>query len=115
MTSQEWHTVAEVYEIPEGTVHAVTFENTPIAIFRVDGQFYAIEDRCTHADVALSDGYVEGHIVYCPLHGANFDVISGQALCPPAYEPVRTFALRLVDEFVQIARTSPTTEETSQS
>lgn len=98
----QWIEVATIYEIPENAVLSVEVEGLELAIFRIDGAFYAIEDLCTHADAALSDGFIEGSVVYCPLHGAKFDVKTGRALCPPAYEPVRVFPLRLQDERIEV-------------
>lgn len=98
----EWTHVADIYEIPEGKAHTVELKGVEIAIFRVEGSFYAIRDLCTHADVALSGGYVEGCIVHCPRHGGQFDLRTGEAMCPPVFEPVRTFPLRLRDERIEL-------------
>lgn len=67
----------------------------PVAIFKVDSEFFAIEDTCTHADFSLSEGYVEDGIVECPLHMAKFCVRTGGVVCSPATEPVKTFAVRV--------------------
>jgi 3-phenylpropionate/trans-cinnamate dioxygenase ferredoxin component len=66
-------------------------EDPAIAVFNVAGTFYAISDICTHAEASLSEGTVDGETVECPLHGACFDLRTGEALTPPAVEPVQTF------------------------
>ncbi len=68
----------------------------PIIVVRCEAGYFAVEDRCTHDGEALAGGEIdtEGCRIVCPRHGAQFCLRSGQALTPPAYEPVRTFAVR---------------------
>jgi 3-phenylpropionate/trans-cinnamate dioxygenase ferredoxin subunit len=73
--------------------------DTAIAVFNLDGELYALEDRCSHEDFELSAGHFdagEGSIE-CVLHGARFDVRDGRALCAPAYEPVAKFPVKVED------------------
>jgi len=98
----EWLNVAPVEELPAGTFRVVDLEDTAVAVFNVDGEFYAIEDVCTHDYGQLSGGAFEGCEIACPRHGAQFDVRTGEALTPPAYEPVETFPVRVEGEMVQI-------------
>lgn len=83
--------VAEVHEIPEGRCKRVLVKRHPIAVFHVEGAFYAIDDTCSHADASLSEGEIVGCQVACPLHGARFDIKTGEALTLPAVTPVETF------------------------
>ena len=72
---------------------------TPILVFNLDGDLYALEDRCSHEDFELSSGVLdpaEGS-VECVLHGARFDVRDGRALCAPAYSPVPKFPVKIED------------------
>jgi 3-phenylpropionate/trans-cinnamate dioxygenase ferredoxin component len=73
-----------------------------IAVFRTEFGWKAIEDRCSHADVRLSDGWVEGHCVSCPWHGAQFDLVTGEALSGPAQRPVRTFPILIHEGHVSV-------------
>ena len=66
-----------------------------IAIVRSGGKLYAIEDVCTHDGEALTGGEVEGGEIVCPRHGARFCLRTGEALTPPAYEPVRVFEIKI--------------------
>lgn len=65
-----------------------------IAVFNVDGELFAIEDRCSHQEARLSDGFVEGCAVECPLHASLFDLRTGKPGGPPATTPVRVFSVR---------------------
>ncbi|MEO0563824.1 MAG: Rieske 2Fe-2S domain-containing protein, partial [Chloroflexota bacterium] len=77
-----------------------------VLLFMIDGEFYAYEDRCSHADVTLNDGQIDlkSCQITCPKHGATFDIKTGEALTPPAIVPVVTFDVRVEGENIQIAR-----------
>lgn len=98
----DWIDVAATVDLPPGTCRTVDAAGTPIAVFNIDDKYYAIEDRCTHDDGTLSDGKVIGCEIICPRHQARFSLRSGAALCPPAYEPVATFPVRIADGTVQV-------------
>lgn len=70
---------------------------TPISVFNADGEFYAIDDTCSHQDASLADGWLEGCFVECPLHAALFDLRTGMPSCLPAKKALRTYPV-LVDE-----------------
>ena len=74
----------------------------PIAVFNVDGEFYAIDDTCTHQDASLADGWLEGCAVECPLHASCFDLRTGMPSGPPAKAPVRTHPVAVVDGMVHV-------------
>ena len=69
--------VCDVDEIPQGEGYSYKVNNMVVAVFHVDGQFYAIEDACPHMGASLSTGYLEGCVVSCPLHAWRFDVRDG--------------------------------------
>src|SRR5260370_40022966 len=72
-------------DVAPGGVLRVVVEDTPIAIFNVDGEYYAIGDTCTHEEFSLADGeLVDNFTVECALHGAQFDIRTGRALTLPA-------------------------------
>ena len=97
-----WTRVDAVEELPPGSWRTVEVEDTLIAVFNLDGEYHAIENVCTHEYAELTDGEVRGGIVTCPIHGAEFDVRTGEALSPPAYEPVPTFPIRVHDGAVEV-------------
>ncbi len=80
--------VAETNEVPPGTAKSVAVEGRAVALFNIDGTYYAIGDTCTHRGGRLSEGAVEGKVGTCPWHGATYDVTTGNVLGPPASEGV---------------------------
>lgn len=98
----EWVDVAPCEELPPGSWRTVEMEGTHIAVFNVGGEYYAIEDVCTHDGGILSGGEVHGAEVTCPRHGARFSLVTGEALTPPAYEDVATFPVRVQGGMVQV-------------
>ena len=81
--SYSWLEVANVDEIPVGTMKHVEVNDREIAIANVNGKFYAIDDRCGHMNARLSLGGLRGNIVTCPQHGAQFDVTTGRKQAEP--------------------------------
>ncbi len=82
--------VGEIADIPVGESVRVQGSVAAIAVFNVDGELYAIDDTCTHQDASLSDGWLEGCAVECPLHAACFDLRTGMPSGLPAKTAVRT-------------------------
>ena len=78
--------VASVGEVPPGAARRVSVAGRTIALFNLDGRFYALDDRCPHEGGFLSLGALEGSRVSCPVHGAVFDLRTGRAVEPPAGE-----------------------------
>lgn len=87
--------VAEANEVPPGTAKAVEADGRRIALFNHGGGYYAIDDVCTHRGGPLSEGAVEGTVVTCPLHGATFDITTGNVLGPPASEGVASYKVQI--------------------
>ncbi len=73
-----------------------------IALFRVEDTYYAIDDTCTHKGGPLSEGVLEGTQVTCPWHGARFDVCSGAVEGPPAKTGVKSYAVRVTGEDIEV-------------
>lgn len=97
-----WTRVASAADVPKGGLSAVTTGNARIVLANVDGEFHALEDRCSHQDFPLSSGELEGCELECPFHGATFDVRSGRATRLPAVRPVRTYDAQVVDGQVYV-------------
>lgn len=97
-----WIDVAAVDEFAPGSCRVVDADDVPIAVFNLDGRFYAIEDNCTHEDAELCGGQIDGDEIVCPLHGARFSIITGTVTGPPAYENLRTFAVHVANGRVQV-------------
>jgi 3-phenylpropionate/trans-cinnamate dioxygenase ferredoxin subunit len=75
-----------------------------IGVFNCDGELFAIEDRCSHDDGPLAEGDWEPDecIVVCPRHGSRFDIRTGRPLTLPAFEPVDTYPVHVVDGVVRV-------------
>ena len=97
-----WITVAKVNELAPGQYKTLEIDGEPIAVFNIDGKFYAIQDVCTHDGGVLTGGTVEGSIITCPRHGAQFDITTGAVLRMPAFEPLPTYEVRVEGDEVQI-------------
>jgi nitrite reductase/ring-hydroxylating ferredoxin subunit len=80
-------------DLVEGDVKVCDVGGKPVMVCRSLGVLRAIEDLCSHADTTLSDGYLSGAIITCPLHGAQFDVRDGSHLGPPAYTGVQCYTV----------------------
>jgi 3-phenylpropionate/trans-cinnamate dioxygenase ferredoxin subunit len=77
-------------------------EGVPVVVVRCKGELYAVEDRCTHDGESFTGAQIEDCEIVCPRHGSHFCLRTGEALSPPAYEPVRTFRVRIENGRVQI-------------
>jgi len=97
-------TVCPVEELPPGEVKIVHDGTLAIGVFNVDGEYYAIEDRCSHDDGPLAEGDFEPDelVVICPRHGSRFDLRTGRPLSLPAYIPVDTFEVKVEDGLVRV-------------
>jgi len=75
-----------------------------VGVYNLNGEFYALEDRCSHDDGPLCEGDFDpaGGVAICPRHGANFDIRTGRPLTLPAFLPVETFAVRVEDGLVKL-------------
>jgi 3-phenylpropionate/trans-cinnamate dioxygenase ferredoxin subunit len=98
----EWIDVASEAELTPGERRVVETPAGPIAVFNLDGDYFAIEDLCTHDGGELASGRCEGDQIICPRHGARFCIRDGRALTPPAYEDIETFPVRVHEGNVQV-------------
>lgn len=98
----EWIVVASTEELTPGTSRIVDADGTRIAVFNLDGEFFAIEDVCTHDGGDLTGGCLDGDVIVCPRHGARFSIRTGEALTAPAFEPTTAFPVRVEGGVVQV-------------
>ena len=89
--------------LPPGGKLLAEIDGRAIAVFNVDGSYYAIDDVCTHDGGPLAEGDLQGAESRCPRHGARFDVRTGKALCFPAFEPVPTHRVEVRGDDVLVA------------
>ena len=89
-------------ELAEGTVLRVDLEGEPVAIARVEGEVCAVSDTCTHEEASLAEGFLEGHVIECPRHGACFDLRDGRVLSLPAVKALRTYPVKIEDDMIWV-------------
>lgn len=98
----EWHKVATLSDIDPDYPSRIKIGKRDIALYRVEASVYATGNVCSHAFALLSDGFVEGFEIFCPLHGGSFDVRTGEPKSPPCMEPIDTFPCRIEGDDVYI-------------
>ncbi len=100
--SEQWVFVCATSQLLPGERIVAWDGDTPIMVVNYDGDFYALEDKCSHEDFELSAGNYDGDdaTIECVLHGAKFDVRDGRPLCAPAYEPVVRFPVKVENDGV---------------
>jgi 3-phenylpropionate/trans-cinnamate dioxygenase ferredoxin subunit len=100
--SADWVPAARLADLPEGAAVRVDLGTEPVCLVRTEGKVYAIRDVCSHADVPLSEGEVEGTTVECWLHGSRFDLTTGKPSGLPATEPVPIYDTTIEGETVLV-------------
>jgi 3-phenylpropionate/trans-cinnamate dioxygenase ferredoxin subunit len=96
--------VARLEDIPaDAPLGIETIDGDKICLIRLDGEVYAMEDRCSHRDFPLSNGHLDGDQLECAWHGARFDVRTGRPLSLPAIRPVRVYEVRVEEGDVYVA------------
>ncbi len=99
----EYVTVATTDELKPGERIIVEIGRRWIAVFNVDGKYYAIADLCPHDDGPLADGELTDCVIECPRHGAQFDISTGKVLSPPALVDIPTYSVRVEGDEIQVA------------
>src|SRR5712692_1197368 len=94
--------VAGTEEVPPGAGKVVRAGDKVLALFNLDGTFYALDNRCTHVGGPLGEGAVEGNLVTCPWDGSIFNIATGEVVGPPARRPVATFQVRVEKDEVLV-------------
>ena len=98
----EFRKAARTEDVPAGQRKMAKVGGKRIALFNIDGNYYAIDDTCTHKGGPLSEGQVAGTTVTCPWHHSSFDLRTGDAMTPPAEVGVSTYNVRVVDDDIEI-------------
>ena len=95
MSDVTFHQVATTDQLDEDEAIQVIVDGKEIAIVNLGGEFYALDDICTHAYASMADGYIEGDCIECPLHGAQFNIKTGKAETPPATEDLKCYEIKI--------------------
>jgi len=98
----EFERVAEVSEIPQGTIKVVKLGENEVSIANVEGEFFAFPNKCTHLGGPVGRGKLNGSVIQCPWHGSKFDVRTGAVVGPPATIPLKTFVVKVENNLVYL-------------
>ena len=104
MTSEQLFTqVTAAQDIEEKSFATFDIGGTGIVICRFRDEYFAIENRCSHALATFDEGRMRGYRIMCPLHGGSFDIRDGACTGLPATQPIRSFPLRIVGGMIEVA------------
>ena len=93
--TSEFVRACDVADVADGAAIRVVIDGVPVAVVRSDGEYYAIHDVCSHANVALSEGEIEDQTIECWLHGSRFDLVTGRPTGLPATQPVPVYTVKI--------------------
>jgi nitrite reductase/ring-hydroxylating ferredoxin subunit len=102
-----WHPVCGIADIRVGEARAFELGGKTIAVYNVEGEFFATDDECTHEEASLAEGFLEDHLIECPLHGSQFDLRTGEVLSLPAVLPVKTYPVKVEAGEIRIEVVAP--------
>lgn len=103
---KRWHEVARTSDLGPGELMYVEVGSDPVVLVNMDGEFFALNDICTHQDASLSDGEIIGDELECPLHGGAFDIRTGLPASFPVVVPVETYEVRVDGDIIYAAKKS---------
>ncbi len=105
MRMATWVEVGHTEDVPPGHAARVEIDEVPVAIFNLDGEFFCLDDTCSHAEASLSDGDLDTSrcAIECPLHGSAFSLRTGEPLSLPAVEPVRVHQVDTSDGVIRVS------------
>ncbi len=99
--------VLRLVDLPEGTAKRIEIDGEPIALVHTEGELFAVDDTCTHAEVSLAEGEIDGCTLECWLHGSRFDLRTGHPSGPPATKSIKTHPVQVIgtgdDAIIRVA------------
>jgi nitrite reductase/ring-hydroxylating ferredoxin subunit len=102
MSGARWVTVAPIGRLGVGSMLGVEVGDLQIAVYNVEGELFATDNICTHAFALLTDGFLDGAIVECPLHAGCFNVKSGEGMGDPISENIKTYRVRVNADSIEV-------------
>jgi 3-phenylpropionate/trans-cinnamate dioxygenase ferredoxin component len=103
MSDKMFRTVAKAADLPAGQKLLIEAGGKSVLICHASDRIFAIINKCSHAEEPLAEGRIRGCWIACPVHGARFDLETGEAMNAPAKAPIETFAVRVVEGMIEIA------------
>jgi nitrite reductase/ring-hydroxylating ferredoxin subunit len=98
----EFVSVARVFEVPLNSARCFSVGGRRIAVYNLDGEFFATDDACTHEMGSLGEGEISGDEIVCPLHFATFNIRTGHCTGGPAFDHVRIYPVRVVGDAIHV-------------
>src|SRR3954449_6867726 len=102
-----WHGTGSAEEGEIGFLRRVEVEGSAVCVGKTATGWVAFQDTCTHEECSLSDGELEGNVIVCPCHASEFDLRTGDVLCPPALDPLPIFEARVEEGQVEVRLAPP--------
>ena len=102
--AENWIDAVARDDVPEGDVVGVKVAGKDIALYEVEGEIFATDNLCTHGAARLSDGFLEGREIECPLHQGSFDIKTGRAVSVPCKDDIRVYPVKIENGkvFIQV-------------
>jgi naphthalene 1,2-dioxygenase ferredoxin component len=100
--SENWIDAIARDAVPEGDVVGAMVGGKDIAFYKLEGTVFATDNTCTHGAARLSDGFLEGNEIECPLHQGRFDVCTGKAMCAPLTDDIKTYPVKIENKRVML-------------
>ena len=100
---EAWTRIAGVNDVADGEAMAVELMGLQLALYNVGGEWFCTDNVCSHEYALLSDGWLEGHLIECPMHNGQFDVRTGKGQGAPITEDIRSYPVRVEGDDVLIA------------
>ncbi|MCZ6804128.1 MAG: Rieske 2Fe-2S domain-containing protein [Proteobacteria bacterium] len=111
MSENHYQSLTSIDQVPENTVSCFELDGQGIAVSQVKGAFYAVTNKCSHANKTFDKGRMRGHKLICPVHGATFDIRDGSVLSLPAKKPIRSYPLKIKGDEIFIDLTESSAEK----
>ena len=102
MSEKTYIAAAKLDEVPAGTKKLVTLSGVEVLLCNSKDRLFAVRNLCSHAYEKLDCGRMKNGWISCPVHGARFDLETGEAMNPPAVMPIETYQLRLVGDSIEV-------------
>jgi nitrite reductase/ring-hydroxylating ferredoxin subunit len=94
--------VCKASDVPSNSIKFIVVAGRSLALYNIDGTFYATDDECTHGAASLSEGILDGDVVECPLHFGAFHIPTGKPMAAPCSVPLRTYRIEVVDDDILV-------------
>lgn len=101
-STEEWVSVGKAADLAPGAMLAAEIKDRNIAVYHIEGAFYATDNECTHAYALLTDGTIDGDVIECPLHGGAFEIKTGKGLGAPIFCDLKCYPTRVQDGDLQV-------------